>query len=240
MSAEEEQLLRFENYYLGRMNASERAMFERELKANREMAQAYAAYQLTIRTIKKEAFLADAREISAEEKQAGQHNWHRLPVSLRYIAGMAASLLILLVAAYLTGWFQSSDHLAFEQLYKPYPNVMQQRNIAQSKIDEAFVNYSTGNFAAALEDFQQVTSSNDTVIFYSAICSLSLGDPDKAIALLDSLYGVSSGFREQVNWYIALAYYKKEEYTPARRYLETIASGEYKYEESRTLLKSIK
>ena len=236
MSPEEAQLLRFENYFLGKMNASEREEFEHELRTNQELAQSYEIFKATIQAIKKESFLADAKEISLEERQASQKKRRRRTTRSSYLVGMAASLVILLIAAYWAGWFQSDDQLTFGQLYKPYPNVMQQRNMAQSKIDEAFVHYSQGEFADALADFRQITSPGDTVVFYSAICALSLDRPEEAINSLTPLVGKPSGLREQVNWYLALAYFRKEDRRQARKSLEVILPGEYKYEQARLLI----
>ena len=241
MSSEEQQLLQFDDYLLGRMGPEARDSFERELKTNQFLAMAFQDYQNTIFMIKRDAFMADALSITAEEKQATKKAQRTTYlINRQSLIAIAASVAVLVVAAYVLVWFDAPETMTFELLYKPYPNVMQQRNKAKNRMEEAFVHYSMGEFAEALSDFRQVTHSSDTVAFYSGICLLSLGDNDEAIILLESIYGNSETFGEQINWYLALAYYRRGDFKMTVIYLKKIQSGEYKYEESNQLLQSEK
>ena len=96
-------------------------------------------------------------------------------------------------------------------------------------IDGAMIKYDKQDYTGAVTDFEQTLKQNpvdEKALFYSAVSYLSLGQPDKAVANLNKvLQNKNSGYYDDAQWYLSLAYIKKKDAKNARGNLMELKSN---------------
>lgn len=98
--------------------------------------------------------------------------------------------------------------------------------------------YDAKNFGKAIEILEKIKLS-DTTKFYLGLCYLqnTPAQPQKAI---ETWSKQSLSYRkDEIQWWIAIAYLRKGDTEPAKKALSDIKAGAYKYAEAQTLLKHI-
>ncbi len=165
---------------------------------------------------------------------------------------VAASLLIIIGLGFVfvkSNFYPSPDEL-FAKNYEPYRNIVlpvERGGNANTIEYSAFVAYENGNYHKAINLFNSVPNSNATyILFYKAMCYMSLNKTREAITLLktivDSKPDVNSenNFNELANWYLALAYLDIGEIENAHKQFSIISNDKtnvYKKESSGKILK---
>jgi predicted Zn-dependent protease len=149
----------------------------------------------------------------------------RFAARKRYLGHMRWFILVLLIA----GCGSSSTTLC-KQFYKPYPNIVGERQ--RTKDNAPFVDamgaYDRGDFQAASEQLGKVierTPNNYAARMYLASALLATGEPYKAEMHLDFLERArTSGFNDQVDWYNALCWLCSAQYARALRQAQLIVA----------------
>lgn len=148
---------------------------------------------------------------------------------------MAAATIILLLT--LGTWvtrnyvFPSNEQI-FEAYFEPYPNTVLPivRGSEVNSIEyRAFVAYESGEYHKAINLFNSVKNADAKhILFYKAMCYLSVDKSDQAIQTLLPLADDSSSqvdrmdWRQKAQWYIALAYIHQEKEQEALYYLSAL------------------
>ena len=133
--------------------------------------------------------------------------------------------------------------------YKPYRNVVVSYNrsgdIAGSLKEEAFSSYAQGDYAKAIEKFQEINNSDkDAVIhFYLANAYMAAGKMSKAQENFRLVLTNDSIFMDQTKWFLALTYLKCNKPNKASELLKELVNHENAYKTKATeiisLIKSI-
>ena len=99
--------------------------------------------------------------------------------------------------------------------------------------------YDAKNFGKAI-DVLEKTQLSDTTKFYLGLCYLqnTPSQPQKAIEIWSNQ--VSKHRRDEIQWWISVAYLRKGDAAQAQKTLSDIKEGAYKYDEAQILLKHIK
>ena len=157
---------------------------------------------------------------------------------------IAASFLILVTA----GWFayQNFSYPDYERLYlenfETYPNTVYSitRDNADDSIErQAFLAYESGDFATALEKFQQLQNP-EYIDFYLAQTYLKLEDISKAKKNFSKVVKANVKFIAESKWYLALIAIKESQKKVAITYLEDlIENHDYKREAATALLEKL-
>ena len=96
-------------------------------------------------------------------------------------------------------------------------------------MDIAMNKYDGKDYPGAARGFEKVlekTPSDETALFYSAVSYLSLGEADKAIANLDKVLQNKNGkYFDDAQWYLSLAYIKKQDTQNARKNLQQLQNN---------------
>lgn len=95
--------------------------------------------------------------------------------------------------------------------------------------------YNAEKYSEALPFFEQTLAaepSNADALFYSAVCYLSINQPDKAITNLDKVLALNkASYTDPAKWYKALAYIKKGDKKSATPLLEQLQKGNSTYKQ---------
>lgn len=165
---------------------------------------------------------------------------------------VAASIVFILGVGYVfvkDNFYPSNEQL-FVENYQPYRNIIfpVERGVTSSSIEQsAFVAYESKNYHKAINLFNSIPNNNDNyVIFYKAMCYMSLEKTEEAIKLLLTISDKDNkgenevDFEEISTWYLGLAYLKLEQDEDAVGQFKNIINGDeanFKYEDSENILK---
>lgn len=155
--------------------------------------------------------------------------------SYRIWIGMAAAILLLAVVGSVI-WLRQGDLLE-DELSEPYPLAILDRS--ESNTGKGFEFYIKRDYKNAVNAFDP-KSTDVSEIFYNGLSNLYAGNYDRAIQLLSSEPLKSSRYKQQADWFIALALLKSDKKEAAKKALGSISNdpAHYKSEEARKLLSS--
>jgi tetratricopeptide (TPR) repeat protein len=123
----------------------------------------------------------------------------------------------------------TSDRV-FSKYFQAYDGIGNKRGPSEESdriIDLGIQKYNKGEFANALELFEASmgnSHTNETILLYAGSSSLITGDPDKALRYFAN-WDENSPIFEQIEWYTAGCYIKKNDLEKAQAILKKI-SGE--------------
>jgi tetratricopeptide (TPR) repeat protein len=165
--------------------------------------------------------------------------------SRRILKFAAAAILLILVAAgsYFMLRAPSSEKL-FTSNFEPYPNMITTKSNVINEKAVAMLYYELNDWDSAiilLNQYLTKKSYTPDVMFYLGNAYLAKGDSEQAIRWLKEASTMSSGFDDQINWYLALAYLRQDDQGSARVYLETLCQKDDFYQlKAEKLLKKIR
>jgi tetratricopeptide (TPR) repeat protein len=243
---------RIESYLAGTMAPVERLQFEQELAADSSLAnevELHEQLQSSLRGEKIHKFRAALQAVDTHwQNPAGKPARNRrLRRLFRPALAVAAAVALLLIAWQLFSPHGRPDVSAqqFAAYFEPYQMVLSQRSAAELPERAALLNlaikqYAEGQFAEAAIAFRQLEQGepgNIAFRFYRALALLASGQADEAIPVFETVLARSGHlFSEQSRWYLALAYLKTGQEAEAKRLLEGIGPGQFRYAQSRELL----
>lgn len=243
-----------ERYLHGGMATEEREDFERQMQNDA--------------TLQEEVFLHKAldedlpgeQELDFQKKleQANQ-SWKRPDsskdgariISFRFMA-VAAILILLVGAVFFTDIFKTSatdPQDLFASNFEPYQMILNTRSgqdllgDQQAQLNEALEAYAQKEYSKAASIFEDLKSENaDQELYelYAAVSRLAAGQAVTAVEKLQKLQSESSpSLRQQVRWYLALAYIKSEQLEQAKTELKKISKDDFKYSEAADILEEL-
>ena len=223
-----------DRYVSGEMVGEERTSFEERMRHHAQLAEQVHLHRDVIMGIElhymQELKLTLAQSDIAKKKTP----W-------KQILGIAASVL-LLAGLGIGGYYYllENESSQFEAYYQPYPNIITETNrgdaSAADQIQRAMQWYELGEYASAVAVFDSILASApaDTVqsslLFYRGIAHLELNQTTQAIQDLDqAIENPNERLAEAAQWYLALAYLRAGQVTPAQEKLQAIqtAGGTY-------------
>lgn len=242
---------RIERFLAGSLTGIELVAFETAMREDPALREEVALHREAMEALGEgsvHAFRVLLREVDAGwEKPEQQKKGRILPLNLRWIAGVAAALL-LLISAYFLFRPQPTSAELFAVFFEPYPMVLSERGATGDETDEALLNeamaaYSAERYGEAAAAFGQLAvrfPGLPAYRYYAGVSALSAGDPEAAVAVLEPLADEPGHFfREQSRWYLGMAHLRLGDLTAARSYLEAIRPGEFQYGPAGTLLEEM-
>lgn len=109
----------------------------------------------------------------------------------------------------------------------------QNRQIAISLFDSQ-------KYAGAIDKFNEITDQSYQDQFYLGLSYMYFGEMESAIPLFVELENKTSQYREEINWFLSLAYILNEDQKNAKKQLKKIKSGDWNYQKSKTLSTKLK
>lgn len=169
---------------------------------------------------------------------------------ITYASSAIAAVFLLLIAGAIF-LNQNSGSLSsertFSKYFHSYDGIGNKRGPSEDGnriIELGIQKYNKGEYANALELFDACISDNnrnETILLYAGSSALMTGDPDKALRYFAN-WDDSSPIYEQVEWYTAGCYLKKNDVEKARAILKKISEDpEHNYfNEATAILKRIR
>lgn len=246
----EEQYNKIEAYLDGTLNAPEKDAFEKEMEKDKALRDAVQLEKDL------QSFVPDTPELKFRKnlEQVNQ-NWKAKPesktISIRWLSIAAGFLLIFGFLFWKTLFAPGplNNEEIFAAHFEPYQMVLNTRSGTtlegdnQLLLNEALEAYADKNFSKAATSFENLAlADNDNELYqlYSSLSHLAAGHADTAIEMLEVLQSNSSpSLREQIQWYLGLAYLKNDQKEDAIRTLRAINQDEYRYQEAQEVLNEI-
>ena len=174
--------------------------------------------------------------------------------NLPFLLSIAATLSLLLYAGlgFLAGDTSAKTAELFQVYHSPLPVAIPDKGIKrdlmaeeiQDFLSEAFRQYENGSYDAANELFHRVErdgTSSAEVLFYHGLSLLAAGRTELAIQKLSPLSEqlADPAYSENLNWYLALAYVKTENFQQAEPLLESLINSRFYQHKAANLLQAI-
>jgi len=203
--------------------------FEHRLATDTDFAQQVDWHQRLVSGIKKQS----QREIksylqSLEEQEKTTNEKKTVPMNYWKFA-IAASVVLLIIAAFWVYLFQPAPRDLFAQYYEPYPNV--EATVERNEQDtdaytQAFRWYEDGAYEKATSAFQQLIQENptETLYFYAGLTALERNLPKAALTHFENVItNHENKYYQQALWYAALTAIKQKDIKRAKAYLQTLS-----------------
>ena len=253
MNTEEKYNL-IEKYLDQKMTENERIEFEQIMKNDSELKAEVALHQEVGETLKgdkihqlRDVLKETDRNWGAEKKE--QKGVART-INFRRIIAIAATVLLLVMTYqfFFSGGGSMSNEQLFADNFQPYQMLLSQRGISEGEkdlvLENAVLAYSKGNYQSAASSFQQLSQNDPNDIsfqFYLAVAQLGAKENDASISLFQNIISTEGHpFKEQSQWYLALAFLQNNNMESAKKSLDEIQSGQFKYKEAQQILKQLK
>ena len=242
-----------EKYLDQKMSTGERQQFEEQLKNDPALKEELELHRQVSATLKGEkvhelrSILTDVDKNWGTEKTS-QKGVART-INFRRVIAIAATVLLLVMAyqMFFIGGQSISNEQLFADNFQPYQMLLSQRNLSAEEknatLENAISAYSKGDFQTASDAFQLLSENEPDDIsyqFYSAVAQLGAEKNETAITIFSNIISTQSNpFKEQSQWYLALAYLQIEKTDDATKALQTIQKGQYKHKEAQQILKQL-
>lgn len=223
-----------EKYLLGTLSSESKIAFERQLEEDADLREKLASTKLVIEATK-------SRGLELELKEIHKELYHEKPVSKRlyWTLGIAASIILILTFFFILSNSGNEKNL-FQQYFSPFPDYITSR---ESKADGSWEKgmqfYTNRDYTKAIDHFKKSNIPNEheaDLLFYKGVSYLAVGNSQEAMNTFSELEIKSDKYKEQIKWYVALAYLSSNEKSSAILALKTINKGEYEYGRAQELL----
>jgi len=154
---------------------------------------------------------------------------------------MAASIALLVTL----GWMGYNNFSGpnygnlYETNFQEYPNTVYavtRGETVESIERDAFVAYESGNYQAAIDNFNKIPTADkeEYLDFYMGLSHLGLGDLQESKTLFNGIISSDSEFAPEAHWYSALISIKEKDKESAIENLKTLTS-KYDFQKDKAL-----
>lgn len=159
---------------------------------------------------------------------------------------IAASFLILISAGayFFNTNFVTSNEDLFNEFYETYPNttypIVRGGEAVNKTLDyKAYEAYERGDYTSAVQFFEKMVNDTNSK-FYLGLSYLNEQKLVSAIPIFESIIAKNLKFKDEANWYLALAYVKQGKVDEAKEVLKDIISLQsFNYAKAKELLQEI-
>ncbi len=214
---------------MGTLSESEKAQFESQLQADPILQQQVSDVKTMLSGIEG-AILKDRMEVFHEEIES---NANSIPEPIKkprrtlyYGLGFAASL-ALFAMLYFGPFSENANKSLYDTYFEPDPGLpTTMGSTSDFEFYDAMVDYKKGDFNAAISKWETLPNGTkgDTLTYFLGVAHLANTNETKAIEYLAPLsQQPNPAFAKETQYYLGLAYLKKNDTVNAKRALE--ASG---------------
>ena len=226
-----------EKYLADQMKQEEKEAFEQEIAVNPALKDEVALHRDVLAGIDMHFENELKQKLVRAEKELRAGKPRSSPIiPMRWLIGIAATLLLLAISFYVFTNKAASPEEVFLTYYEPYPNIispMERSGESQPTVLTALDYYEQENYSAAIEAFEAnlvETLSQPAQRFYYALSLISSGNSTSAIPHLKELTHLGDhSFLHQSQWYLGLAYLKNKETEQARQVFDELKNTDTPY-----------
>lgn len=229
-----------ERYYNGSMAKEEQETFEKRLRQDVSFQQEVEDIKSLLLGIEMQALNEKMDEF--HEDLAIQMITGTPPSKVHFLHFRNIAAAVVIIAGSLSFWFfnGSSSEKLYSTYFKPDPGLpTTMSTTAEYSFYDAMVSYKRGDYKTAISKWEKQavkSPNNDTLTYFLGVANMAEKQLDKAIPyLVKSSENKSSVFQQDAQFYLGLAYLKKDNKAEAIRYLKRSNS-----EHSKKLLEELK
>ena len=229
-----------ERYYNGSMAKEEQEQFEEKLRKDESFQQEVDDIKSLLLAIETQA-LKEKIEVFHEDLPI-QMKTESSTSKVRFLHFRNIAAAVIIIAGSASFWFfnDSSNEKTYKEFFKPDPGLpTTMSTTSEYSFYDAMVIYKRGDYKTAISKWEKLevkSPHNDTLVYFLGVANMADKQLDKAIPyLVKTSENKSSVFQQDANYYLGLAYLKKDNKTEAIRYLNSSNS-----EQSKKLLEQLK
>lgn len=202
---------RIEAYILNNMDANNKAIFEREMQASESLRNEVALQRKLMATVSVLSHEYGRDDTSIKKTGKTNRSWV-------YVAAAAVLLMFVLLRFFNN---QPPTEKVFATFFTPDTGLP----VAMSSNDnytfyDGMISYKEEDYPKALAIWKSITTTSDTLSYYTGMAYVNSGDMGQAIEVLTPIAeNDNSGWRQKASWYLALAFIKQQKITEAIRWL---------------------
>jgi len=245
---------KIDRFLLDQMDVEEKKNFQIDMDNNSDLKESVNIQKLIVEEIKeRESFMSILDEAESSSKsipdKSTQNKYKTFQINYSWAISIAAA--IIGIAFIIWQPHKSSNQNIYNTYALAYArtNILESDNTIKTRggaiyfenlspsdnmiISEALLLYHDQNYRASKTIFEQVLvhkAKNDELMLYMAISQLFSNDIDNAINNLVDLTKLSNYlFKDQADYYLALAYIRSNQVSKARKLLKDIKEGNSEY-----------
>lgn len=234
MSDDKQEIELFDKYIANTLSETEKEQFEERLATDTSFEENFMLHKKSVKSVRHILFREDVLSVMQEEELSHEDNPR--PKLHMYIAAAVSLVLASSIAIF---YLNTSSTNAYDELYKPYPNIVRMRATDPGTLTDALDQYARGNFGVSLKLFSAIPNKTDTILFYQGLSQMSIDSMTQAITTLKSIPIEQTIFTDQIHWYLGLAYFKTGDVVNCRSNLRHLQIGGFKYAPAQLLLKDL-
>lgn len=216
-----------EAYFNKTLTMAEAEQFEMRIKADADFAEKVDDYKDIIGGIKLKGREDFQLEVAAWETAIENSTNRKKTIHWKYYRALAAGIVLFVLAGlyFFIPRSSKNNQELFQDYFVPYEDVMSVRG--DDELNGAFEFYTKGNYENTIPLFKSYLLKHPddaNVLFYEGISELALGDTNQAVHSLEQVTKLKSIFKEQAEWYLALAYLLANKTDQAIALLKNIAA----------------
>lgn len=235
-------------YLRGELSGADLARFDEKLRNDVEFQSTFQEVKL-IKTAIRQNLRANALQVLKDRESLIQEEYStkNRNIMKRYLS-IAASLVLVVSLVYLS--FKNdlpeiNGQAIFTENYRAYTNLElgteRGTNLGLEGLkQQAYYAYDLGNYAEAASDLTELVKSEKSAAnyFYLGISNVEIGNSEAAYANFNTVINNFSEYKEQAQWYLALALIKEDKTDEAISNLVSLSfKGESYKEQSLKILK---
>ena len=228
----EEQYEQIEAYINGKMTDDERQEFktkmnldstlQQEVQLHQELSQALSEKEV----MELENLLAEVGQ-SYENEDSTDTSGKVVSLFRKYRA-LAAAVAILVVGTILFQLATGGEADLYAKYHEPFPSYLEVRSgePGDKPLQQAIDAYKSGDYATAKQVFDSLPQEDLSIKFYASLSALEAGFIQDAIKGLEAVASdANATYRQQAEWYLALAYLKNGDLEKTRSTLQKIVQS---------------
>jgi tetratricopeptide (TPR) repeat protein len=237
-----------DGYFENSLNAKERIEFNELIQKDDEFKKEFQ-FQKDLKNAITHHQNEELKDTLVHFENKLKRNYRFGMVPSKWVAAASLALVLSFGTWAVRNYVFPSNQRMFETFFEPYRNTVLPivRGEEMNTIEyRAFLAYESGEYHKAINLFNSVANNRDRhILFYKAMSYLSVDKTDEAIQALLPLAEGSTGtiedldWQQKAEWYIALAYLKKDQGQKAQFYLNRLKDQNqelrFKQEEAKEL-----
>lgn len=214
-----------DNYLLGNLNNTELENFSEGLKTDPKFRKMLEEQKAIIRAVEEENLRKSLDDYHSEIVEIPEKKW----LTPAWFALAASVLLLIGVSTWAILYTGNSAQDVFAENFKPDPGLPTTMGTAsQYEFYYGMVSYKRKEYAEAIarwEPLYAAQPNNDTLVYFLGVANLANGNARQAENYLSlASEETESVFYEDIQYYLALAYLKKNKIIEAEKTLSTRSS----------------
>lgn len=208
-----------DRYFENSLSPKEQKLFNDLLQNNSDFKEEYL-FQKDLKKVIKISQHEELKSTLSQIEEKADNNYGFTMIPKKWMIAASLAIIATLGVWGIKSLFYPSNEAIFEEYFQADRNTVHpvvRGEIIKTIENRAFAAYEAQDYYKAINLFNSVKNPNDAyILYYKGLCFLALDKKEEAITLLKQVgtsidsENDSINFNEKANWYLALAYLKKD------------------------------